>query len=277
VANYSDDEYNEALNWELIRQSGTIFKQGILSGPAITSGGLTNAGEIKIDLSAIDKAERLILSISIPGTSYHNTYPIWVYPLAWNVEETSDILVTDKIEKHALAHLQDRGKVLLMPSDEYVQGNSYPGLFPPDFWNYGMFKGISEWANKPVSPGTLGLMTDPNHPIFNDFPTDFHTNWQWFSIIKESNALILDKTSNGYMPVVQVIDNLERNHKLGLIFEFRAGNGKMLVCMSRLNRIMDRPEAAQLYRSIINYMDSPEFNPDYTLSNEEVEGLLTKR
>ena len=86
-----------------------------------------------------------------------------------------------------------------------------------------MFKGISEWVKKPVSPGTLGILTNPEHAIFNYFPTDFHTNWQWFSIIKASNSLILDNTSKDYYPIVQVIDNLERNHKLGLIFEFKVG------------------------------------------------------
>jgi hypothetical protein len=107
------------------------------------------------------------------------------------------------------------GKVLLFPSAEDVQGKSVKGLYPPDFWNYEMFKNISEGAGKPSSPGTLGLLINPEHPIFSAFPTDFHTNWQWFSIIKNSNALILDDTPDDYRPIVQVIDNLQRNHKLG--------------------------------------------------------------
>jgi hypothetical protein len=137
-----------------------------------------------------------------------------------------------------------------------------------------MFKGISERAKKPASPGTLGILTDPDHPLFRDFPTDFHTNWQWFSIIKASNSLILDGTAGTYRPLVQVIDNLERNHKLGLICEFKVGRGKLLVCMSQLNRITDKPEARQLYQSIINYMQTADFNPDYVLSFEELHQLL---
>lgn len=114
---------------------------------------------------------------------------------------------------------------------------------------------------KPVSPGTLGLLTNADHPLFRDFPTDSHTNWQWYSIIKASNPLILDKTSQAYRPVVQVIDNLERNHKLGMVFEFKVGKGKLLVCMSQLNLIMDKPEARQFYNSIVNYMNTANFNP----------------
>jgi len=164
--------------------------------------------------------------------------------------------------------------VLLFPTTEEVKGKSLPGLFPPDFWNYGMFKGISEWAKKPVSPGTLGILTDPEHPVFKSFPTGFHTNWQWFSIIKASNSYILDNTAHDYRPIVQVIDNLERNHKLGLIFEFKAGEGKLLVCMSRLNQLMNRPEAVQLYQSIVNYMNSADFHPGFEINTEELEGLF---
>jgi hypothetical protein len=139
-----------------------------------------------------------------------------------------------------------------------------------------MFKGISEGNKKPVSPGTLGLLTNPEHPIFRSFPTDFHTNWQWFSIIKASNPLILDDTEHQYRPIVQVVDNLERNNKLGLIFEFKVNKGKLLVCMSQLNQIMNQPEAAQLYRSIVNYMSTENFNPNYESTVEKLNGLLGK-
>jgi hypothetical protein len=70
---------------------------------------------------------------------------------------------------------------------------------------------------------------------------------------------------------------LERNHKLGLIFEFEVGNGKLLICMSQLNKIKDEPEAIQLYQSIINYMDSDNFNPDYKLRIEELHKLFPKK
>jgi len=33
-----------------------------------------------------------------------------------------------------------------------------------------------------------------------------------------------------YGPLVKVIDNFARNHKLGVMFEGRVGNGRLLVC-----------------------------------------------
>ncbi|MBO5602619.1 MAG: hypothetical protein J5957_08480 [Prevotella sp.] len=56
-----------------------------------------------------------------------------------------------------------------------------------------------------------------------------------------------------------MIDNIERNHKLGLIYEYKVGKGKILVCMSPLNQLQQYPEARQLYKSILHYMQSTDF------------------
>lgn len=274
VANYSNTTINNLLNWITRKSDGTIVGSGTFSESTIINGDITTIGEINVDLSSITDSEKLTVSIYISDTEYSNSYPIWVYPSKPIVDIPDDIIVTEKLNNNILTNLQNGGKVLLFPQTEDVQKISFPGLFPPEFWNYGMFKGISEWVNKPVSPGTLGILTDSMHPVFNNFPTDLHTNWQWFSIIKASNSFILDNTNNDYLPIVQVIDNLERNHKLGLIFEFEVGQGKLLVCMSQLNKIMDKPEAVQLYKSIINYMNSDDFNPNYQITSETLQRLL---
>ena len=133
--------------------------------------------------------------------------------------------------------------------------------FPPDFWNYGMFRGIS-WAQesryRPVHWDCLWTLTT----VVWIVPTDFHSNWQWFHIVKAGRAMILDDYA-GLEPLVWVIDNLERNHKLGLIYEMRYGQGKLLVCMSPLQKMKNRPEAGCLYRSILEYMNSAAFDPQY--------------
>ncbi len=86
--------------------------------------------------------------------------------------------------------------------------------------------------------------------------------------------MILDQTSAEYRPLVQVIDNLQRNHKLGLIFEFKVGNGKLLICMAQLPQLTDKPEARQLYKSIVDYMESENFNPEYELNLQELNRLF---
>lgn len=262
VANYSNQKITSDITWNVSDEKGTTLSKGNLT-PDIDLGGLSDIGKIEIPLKEHEVAKKLLITLSIENSAYKNVYPIWVFPSQKGIPSDNNIQVATTLDKDVLQKLKQGKNILLFPSTKSVSKNSVGGLFPPDFWNYGMFKGISEWAKKPISPGTLGILTEPTHPIFNSFPTDFHTNWQWWSIVRASNPLILDKTNKDYRPIVQVVDNMERNHKLGLIFEFKVGEGKLLVCMSRLNEIADKPEARQLYESIVKYMASGKFNPTY--------------
>ena len=166
----------------------------------------------------------------------------------------------------------DFKRVLLMPDSSKL---TVGGLFQTDYWNYRMFKTISENNKKPVSPGTLGILCNPEHPLFRSFPTEMHTNWQWFPIIKSSHPFILDNTGKDYRPIVQVIDNIERNHKLGLVFEFAIGKGKLLVCMADLEKASAYPEGRQFYRSVLEYMTSKDFAPQTKISLQDFHRLMS--
>ena len=116
-----------------------------------------------------------------------------------------------------------------------------------------MFKNICESNGKPVSPGTLGILTDPDHPLFKEFPTESHTDWQWFPILKASRPEIIDSLEDA-TPIVQVIDNIERNHKLALIYEKTVGKGKLLVCRADLESVQEYPEGRQLLKALLDYL-----------------------
>ncbi len=205
----------------------------------------------------------LRLTARTAGHEGVNTWPIWVYP-ADNKPDRSGITIVRKLDNAALKALEAGKKVLLMPSDTT---GTVGGLFQTDYWNYRMFKQICESNGKPVSPGTLGILTDPAHPLFREFPTEEHTDRQWFPVLKASRPMILDAL-RGYKPIVQVIDNVERNHRLGLVFEFAAGKGKLLVCCSDLESVQDYPEGRQFYKAVLDYMRSDDFQPSVELDKK---------
>lgn len=273
IANYSDAIVDTVIDWIIKDENGNTFKQGSFDKQSFINGELLDVSTLTLKLDDIDTAKKLTLNITIPNTSYSNSYPIWVYPSNQKIVIPDTVLVTNTFNSTTLSSLKNGKNVLLFPDFDSIENKSVAGHFPPDFWNYGMFKSISESVKKPISPGTLGILTNPKHPIFNNFPTDYHTNWQWFSILKESRPLILDELNKAFLPTVQVIDNLERNHKLGLIFEFNVGKGNLLVCMSPLNTIKT-PEAVQLYQSILNYMSSDNFHPKQALKYSDLETLF---
>ena len=226
-------------------------------------------------------SRKVILTLDIDYGRYdarrhRNTYDLWIYTTEKSLDiYKKGVVITSDLTDEVAKKLEKGAKVLWMPttSKNFVASadtisqasNATPytvgGLFQTDYWNYRMFKTICENNKKTVSPGTLGILTNPKHPIFCDFPTEMHTNWQWFPVIKDSHPLVLDNFAKDDKPIVQVIDNIERNHKLGLVMEWKVGAGKLLVCMSDLEKASEYPEGRAFYESVLSYMRSPEFAP----------------
>ena len=258
VANYGGTSlYGKKLMWKIGDAEGVmnIFTY---------DEGLIDVGILDEEISA-DKPAKLNVSLNIEGTEARNSYELWVYPK--KALEKKGIIIARDLNQEVVKVLEKGGKVLWMPDSlPYTVG----GLFQTDYWNYRMFKTICENNKKKVSPGTLGILTNPEHPIFKGFPTEMHTNWQWFPVIKESHPLVLDNFAKDYRPIVQVIDNIERNHKLGLVMEWKVGAGKLLVCMSDLEKASKYPEGKAFYQSVIDYMRSADFNPQVEITASDL-------
>lgn len=277
IANYSERILKkQPVRWEIKKLNGEIVDAGLLKAD-LKQGELTEIVSLKVDISSILRAEKLTLSIFLEGTPYQNSYPVWVYPADVDTNLPENIIVSQKLDKLTLSQLEKGSSLLLFPDFKDVADLSVGGLFTPDYWNYRMFKGISESIKKPVSPGTMSILTDPLQPLLSDFPTEFYTNWQWWPIVKNSRPFILDNAPKDYRPLIQVVDNIERNHKLGLVFEFAVGRGKILICMSNLRAIQDKPEGRQLYSSILKYIVSDKFNPSQHLTSQELISLFTTK
>ena len=265
IANYSGESLKgKTLLWSLDGQHGSsILPDGE---------GLVDIGALDIDLSAYEHPVQLQLKLKIEGTEYQNTYDLWVYPFGVDLSKLEQkVIITNELTDKIARQLEKGKSVLLMPDSSKL---TVGGLFQTDYWNYRMFKTISENNKKSVSPGTLGILTDPKHPIFKSFPTEMHTNWQWFPIIKDSHPMMLDNTGKDYRPIIQIIDNIERNHKLGLVFEFQVGKGRLLVCMADLERASSYPEGRQFYRSLLEYMTSKDFAPNTKISLQDFHRLM---
>ena len=265
VANYSDQSLQgKTLLWSVANQQGRV---------TLPDGeGLIDVGTLDIDLNAYHQPSQLQLVLQVEGTQYRNTYDLWVYPVDNDLTKLKKkVIITDELTETIAKQLEKGKSVLLMPHPSTL---TVGGLFQTDYWNYRMFKTISENNKKEVSPGTLGILTNPEHPLFRSFPTQMHTNWQWFPIIKASHPFILDHTDKVYRPIIQVIDNIERNHKLGLVFEFQVSKGRLLVCMSDLEEAAACPEGRQFYRSILEYMTSKDFVPTTRITLADFQKLM---
>lgn len=168
--------------------------------------------------------------------------------------EAGDILIT-KNSITAKNESKNYRKIILLSEkvDSNLPGftsndkiSTVEGTYCTDFWCYPMFRSISESMNKPVPTGTLGLTIDKNSELLKGFPTDSYTTPKWYNIITHGTCINLE--GKEIQPVVQMIDNFERNWKLGLLYQTE----NIVVCTSRLWEISEEPEVALFLKSLMN-------------------------
>jgi hypothetical protein len=135
-----------------------------------------------------------------------------------------------------------------------------------------MFRSISESIGRPLPVGTHGLLINRSHAALEYFPSEFYTTAQWYDIISNSRAMILDDIQLD--PIVYTIDNFERNHRLGNIFEVKVGRGKLLVCTCNLSKQVESLPAKWLEYSLLQYMSSDKFEPEHIVEIEKIRALL---
>lgn len=248
LCNYGKDELkNSTLSWE-ITADGRSLGKGKTPVAALAFGHNGGLGKISFPLQQVTNASKLEVCLSLDGTEYRNRWNVWVYPSSVDTK-WGDVKYTRNYDE-AMALLKKGEKVLFNPDWRTLQG--IEGKFVPVFWSPVHF---------PNQAGTMGVLCNPTHPALADFPTDMHTDWQWWDLNINSTTLVVDSLQGG-APVVEMVDNFVHNRRLASLYEGRVGEGKLMLATFDLQTALDkRPVARQMLYSILNYMNSEEFAP----------------
>jgi hypothetical protein len=253
--------------WKITNAKDQVVFSGTLPLMNIPTGQLLKLGEISQPLSEIKGPE--MLTFTLEAGTFHNHWDIWVYP-AQLPEKKSDVYITQKLDAATMEILKNGGKVLLTPVKGTLKaekgGNIAVG-FSSIFWN-------TAWTGK-QAPHTLGILCNPRHPALADFPTEYHSNWQWWDAMSHSNAILMSDFPADLKPIVRIIDDWFTNRPLAMIFEANTGKGKIIVCgADLLTDARNRPEARQLMYSLKSYMEGNEFHPATAISTDKLKELF---
>ncbi|MBA7478357.1 hypothetical protein ES707_13780 [subsurface metagenome] len=259
---------NAAVAWSVNYTDGRKAASGQLPRTTIPLGNGTNLGTIEVNLANVAAPAKLVATVSIEGTPYANSWDIWVYPAKLDTQPPGSVLIAERFDEQVRTALKDGGKVLLMPPPNSIDSD-VPAAFTTIFWN-------TQWTGG-QPPHTLGILCDPKHPALAQFPTEFHSNWQWWDLVTKSRFMILDEFPADLRPIVQVIDDWNTNRRLGIIFEVKVGRGKLLVTGIDLkSNLNERPVARQMLQSLLKYMDSSAFAPESSIDAGLLQGLFRK-
>ncbi len=269
---------NATTTWKLLNDSGSAVADGAFDKRDIPIGNGLSLGKIAVPLARVPAPARYKLTIaisdSVPSTAtFQNDWDLWAYPNPQSAirNPQSKVRVIHDLIPAAITDLQSGAPTLLLIPPSRVAPDRKLGKvalgFSSIFWN-------TAWTRR-QPPHTLGILCDSTHPLFAQFPTDYHSNWQWWYLVSQAGAMILDDLPSKLRPTVQVIDDWVTARRLGLAFEAKIGRGKLMVCSIDLEHGLETNVVARQFReSLFHYMDGPKFDPKIEVGPEQICALF---
>ncbi|PXY47401.1 glycoside hydrolase family 2 [Flavobacterium hydrophilum] len=263
ISNFSDAALkDQEIVWS-INDGKTVITSGSTK-TAVSIGYNHKIFDINESLQKITKATQLTVKVNLKGTNYKNQWHIWVYPQKQTIDYGQVVYTRNLDEAYRLLNVGK--KVLLNPEWKKIRG--IEGKFVPVFWSPVHF---------PKQAGTMGVLCNPSHKALADFPTDMHTNWQWWDLNVNSTTLIMDGIEGGN-PIVEMVDNFANNRRLASLFEGSIKSGKLIIASFDLATDLEkRPVAKQMLVSILKYMNNDSFNPEAIKNPEILKAILASQ
>ena len=257
---------NAKVYWAIKDKAGKTIVKDVFKAFNILTGKNTTVGTIEFDLSKIVKASGYTIEVGIENTTFKNDWKFWVYPKQLP-QLNNNVYYTTALDEKAEQVLNDGGKVFLNIAGKVVKGKEIAQTFLPVFWNTSWFK------MRP--PHTLGILLNEKHPAFNDFPTSYHSDMQWWDIVQQSQVMHMEDFPKSFRPLIQPIDTWFMNRRLALVFEANVGNGKIIVSSANLSDTAKGIASKQLYYSLVKYMNGNAFHPVQNVSLRLIKDIVS--
>ncbi len=253
---YRNDETLEAelglYDFGREKISEPMFELKIYNGSELFFEKKSADDHISIPLCGINKAAKLRVELSSCG--YTNSWNIYVYT---DPAVESDVTIVSSASD--IAGLIENGGRAIVTADSLKA--PIEGSFIPVFWSPVHFP-----SQKPC-----GAIIDDAHPVFEDFPTDKHPDFQWKKPLDGSKGMDISGF-DGLRPMVETVPNFVDNTPGSPLFEVKAGKAELLFCGFDMS--LDDAVSKQLRKSIYTYVSSERFKPEYAVDTAEFLGMF---
>jgi len=271
VAHFGDSPIKDCIPKWLIKDSdGQIIQSGSLPVTTIPVGNAIHIGKVSLPLLSFHSPSQYKFELKIQD--FVNDWDFWVYPDSLKpIDNESSVRVVQEIDENLISFLKAGGTALIsIPPGRLSKsfGGDIKTGFSTIFWN-------TAWTNG-QPPHTLGILCNPDHPALKQFPTEFHSNWQWWDAMSHAQVIQLKQFKNTHDPIVRVIDDWFTNRPLALLMEGKVGKGSVLISgIDLFTGVSSRIEAKQLIYSLKQYMSGSDFNPASEIYPSELLQLIS--
>lgn len=202
-------------------------------------------------LPEFEKPAELKLFITLDSDDIYceNEWELYVFSQK-NSENKNAVIITDGISANDLKNLLEDGKNVI------ILGKTPFKSLPTSF----------KIALAGRTSGNLATVIY-DHPVFKDFPHDGFCGWQFCKLLEGGEAVVFDSEKLPFNPVIEVVSTHKNVILQSVFFEFKAFNGKLLVCSFNFD---EKDSAAEwLKNKIVDYVNSDGFKPQFNLTEED--------
>jgi hypothetical protein len=257
ISHYGEDLSKATLDIR-VSENGNVFVQKRILTDEIGCGIVKELYRLKFRVPSYDKPITLRLEVSLSGgnTDCENTWNLYAFP---------------KTSAPSLKTLRDRVVVVGQETDaqelfSLLQEGKSVVLF-----GVGPFSSSSVSFQISLAGRTNGHLATviADHPLMEDFPHEGYCGKQFEGMLNGSSAAILDGLDClPHCPIVDIASSYKNAHREALLFEYRVGKGKLLVCT--LNLTETDPAAVFLKNRILSYAAGDTFVPSQRITPEQL-------
>ena len=252
VSNFGEEIKDSVLKISLKTQHGCIFNKEIVI-PYIPIGKISELYTLSFAVPRVKAPEKLIISVSLDNIA-GNEWELYAYPKQ-EEKSVSSVSVSYGMEAKELFEALSRGEKVL------IFGTS---PFPREATSYQI--SLAGRTN-----GHLATVIS-SHKLTERLAHDGFLGEQFKHMLNGGNAAILDLTEIPFEPIIEIATSYKNAHREALLFEYKVGNGKLLVCT--LNLTNADPGAVWLKNEIISYAESENFEPKHSITEHQLAKIL---
>ena len=254
ISNYDRAVHDATINVSLVDVDGggTVWEASRDCGE-IACGRVSQLAAFGVAVPLSDIPKKYLLRAGVCGLA-GNEWEVYAFPRVVE-SKPNNVLVLDDVSREGLLAAMAEGKrVLLLGAGPF---KSLPSTF-----RIGMAGRCA---------GNFATVIKKEHPALAGMPHEGFCGWQ-FRRLMEGGRTVQLEAGIPFDPIIDVASAVKFVIRQASLFEYRVGEGRLLVCSFRFDA--SDPAAEWLKRRLVEYAESDAFNPSLSISLEQLRQVI---
>ncbi len=259
VSNYAADAPSATLSVSLVAAAdGKTVQERVLAAGDVPNGSLTRLGDVAIEMPRTAGPAKYVLRARFAGGAVRaeNEWELMAFPAVEAAPAPTGVRVVETATEDDLARWMEKGERVVLLGK---------GPFPAAS-NMSFRIGMAGRCK-----AHLATVIKAGHPALRGLPHDGFCSWPFRRLV-EGAAPVQIESGAPFDPIIDVASSVKCVIRQALLFEYRVGDGRLLVCTFRF--APDDPAAAWVRQRLVDYAASDEFRPEHGLTEPELRALV---